>query len=217
MPLARQPMPDVVVVIPGILGSVLELDGHDIWGTPGTIAWNLRKLGQHLKLPPGLGDEEPQGNRVRAPRLMPRLLLIPTFWGVDGYGVIVDFLKSRFTIVEPDDRQAGNLILFSYDWRLSNVVSARRPEDRVVPELERWRKHNGNPDARLVLICHSMGGLVARWFLEVRGGKSLTRRLVTIGTPYQGSVNALTALVNGVSPGLGPLRIELTDLARSLP
>src|SRR4030095_7562341 len=107
--------------------------------------------------------------------------------------------------------------LFSYDWRLSNVVSARRLEDRVVPELERWRKHTGNPDARLVLICHSRGGLVARWFLEVRGGKSLTRRLVTIGTPYQGSVNALTALVNGVSPGLGPLRIELTDLARSLP
>jgi hypothetical protein len=32
MPPDRQPMPDVMVVIPGILGSVLELDGREVWG-----------------------------------------------------------------------------------------------------------------------------------------------------------------------------------------
>jgi hypothetical protein len=62
-----------------------------------------------------------------------------------------------------------------------------------------------------------MGGLVARWFLEVLGGWELTRWLITIGTPYQGSVNALETLVHGLSKGLGPLRLDLTDLVRSFP
>ncbi len=68
-----------------------------------------------------------------------------------------------------------------------------------------------------MLICHSMGGLIARWFLEVMGGRELTRQLITIGTPYRGSVNALTELVNGLSVGLGPLSVKLTAFVRSLP
>jgi len=62
-----------------------------------------------------------------------------------------------------------------------------------------------------------MGGLLARYFLEVLGGRQVTRTLITIGTPYQGSVNALTELVNGLSVGLGPLHVELTKFIRSLP
>ena len=122
-----------------------------------------------------------------------------------------------FTLTASSDQQAGNLIEFPYDWRLSNVVSARRLAAVVVPALERWRAQTGNPEAKLVLVCHSMGGLVARWFLEVLEGWKLTRRLITIGTPYQGAVNALEALVNGLSMGLGPLRADLTDLVRSFP
>ena len=67
---------------------------------------------------------------------------------------------------------------------LSNVVSAKRLETAVLPELERWRKHTGNPDAKLVLICHSRGGLVARWFLEAFGGREFTRQFITIATPH---------------------------------
>jgi hypothetical protein len=43
-----------------------------------------------------------------------------------------------------------------------------------------------------------MGGLVARYFIEVLGGWQDTRALVTFGTPYRGSLNALDSLVNGV-------------------
>ena len=48
-----------------------------------------------------------------------------------------------------------------------------------------------------------MGGLVARWFLEVLGGWEVTRRLITIGTPYQGAIGALDTLCNGVAKGVG--------------
>ena len=49
------------------------------------------------------------------------------------------------------------------------------------------------------------------------GGREITRQLITIGTPYQGSVNALHRVVNGLSVGLGPLTLKLTPFVRSLP
>jgi hypothetical protein len=83
--------------------------------------------------------------------------------------------------------------------------------------LERWREQPGMEDAKLILVCHSMGGLVARWFAECEGGAGHIRAIVTIGTPHRGSVKALGTLVNGLTPGLGPLRLSLTRFARSLP
>jgi triacylglycerol esterase/lipase EstA (alpha/beta hydrolase family) len=43
--------------------------------------------------------------------------------------------------------------------------------------------------ARAVLVCHSMGGLVARAYLRKYGGGHV-RRLITIGTPHHGSMHA---------------------------
>jgi hypothetical protein len=62
-----------------------------------------------------------------------------------------------------------------------------------------------------------MGGLVARWFAEQEGGADLIRAIITIGTPHRGSLKALETLANGLEPGVGPLRLDLTSFARSLP
>lgn len=43
-----------------------------------------------------------------------------------------------------------------------------------------------------------MGGLVARYFLEYLEGWRDSSRLVTFGTPYRGSLNALNFLVHRV-------------------
>ncbi len=42
---------------------------------------------------------------------------------------------------------------------------------------------------KLILVCHSMGGLVARQYL-VRHGHESVRALITLGTPHQGTVLA---------------------------
>jgi len=213
-------MRDLIVVIPGILGSVLERKGKEVWGLSGqAVIDNLLSLGrniQHLALPQGVGDEEPNDG-VTVTRLMPDLHMLPGLWTIDGYGQLVNGLKARFTLSEASATQPGNLLLFPYDWRLSNVLSASKLAKTASRELDRWRKYTQNPEAKLVLICHSMGGLVARWFLEVLGGREITRQLITIGTPYQGSVNALRELVNGLSAGLDPLSLKLTAFVRSLP
>ncbi|MER8886819.1 hypothetical protein [Mesorhizobium sp. M0816] len=217
----KKVMRDLLVVLPGILGSTLQLHGKEIWGLrTGTIVSSLFALGQNFKrltLPAGVGHNDPEDG-ITPGRLMPSAQIIPGFWNlVDGYTELVRFLESRFELVRPSPDRAGNLIEFPYDWRLSNQLNGRRLSDRVVPELERWRKDTANPEAKLVFVCHSMGGLVARWFIEVLGGKELTRKLITLGTPYRGSINALENLANGFAPGIGPLRIRLDEVLRSMP
>ena len=69
----------------------------------------------------------------------------------------------------------------------------------------------------MVFICHSMGGLVARWYIQREGGAEITRKLITLGTPHRGAVSSLEQLVNGVRKGPGPFGLDLTEFARSLP
>jgi hypothetical protein len=89
---------------------------------------------------------------------------------------------------------------------------------RVETTLARWRDSApARRDAKVVFICHSMGGLVARWYLDRCGGAAITRALITLGTPHRGSLNALEQLVNGVRKGIGPAKFDLTSFGRSLP
>jgi len=62
-----------------------------------------------------------------------------------------------------------------------------------------------------------MGGLIARWYIEKCGGAEITRKLITLGTPYRGAARALDQLVNGANKGLGPFRLDLTRFGRSMP
>lgn len=216
----RKPMDDVVAIVPGIMGSTLARNGEELWGLGvRSIAANLLSLGRHvraLELPEGIGDSAPDDG-VSAVALMPSAQMIPGFFNlVTGYSELTDFLEARFELSRPRPGVPGNLIHFPYDWRLSNRLNGQRLADAVVPALEEWRGA-GHPDARLIIICHSMGGLVARWFLERLGGKERTRTLITIGTPYRGSINALVNLANGFAPGIGPLRIDLDTLLGSFP
>lgn len=224
MPVDTVLMRDVVVVVPGIMGSELvDAEGRPLWAvSPGGLVRAIRALaGQRLTLPPDIGDG-PAPDGVRATQPIRSLHLIPGLWSpVTGYDGLLDFLRSpRFQFVEADPREPGripNLIPFAYDWRLSNRYNGRRLAEVALAALERWRRQPGLGDAKLVLVCHSMGGLVARWFAEREGGADAIRALVTIGTPHRGALRALSALVNGLEPGLGPLRLSLTGLARSLP
>lgn len=217
---------DVVVVIPGIMGSALvDRDGRPVWAvSPGALARAIRTLGrsiQQLRLPEGIGDEHPDDG-IRPAGLMNSLHVIPGIWSpITGYDGLLNFLRGqRFHLVEADPIHAGvvpNLIPFAYDWRLSNRHNARLLARTAREALEGWRAQPGMEEAKLVLICHSMGGLIARWFAEQEGGAELIRSIITIGTPHRGSVNALVNLVNGLDAGLGPLQISLTEFARSLP
>lgn len=220
----KAPLNDVVVVLPGIMGSELsDANGDIVWSTKmGSLVKGVLTRGKAIKrltLPEGIGDE-PAPDGVTATRLLADIHVIPGIWSVSiGYDRLLHRLRERFEVIEADVHgplRPANLVPFAYDWRLSNRASAIALQAAVEPVLERFRAA-GHPQAKLVFICHSMGGLVCRYYTDVLGGADLTRKVITLGTPHRGAVNALASLVNGVRKGWGPLSIDLTDFARSMP
>ncbi|WP_419999694.1 lipase/acyltransferase domain-containing protein [Streptomyces boninensis] len=193
---------------------MLARDGREVWNATLAVA-GRHALGRlkdldGLALPPGIGDEDPRDG-VEAVAVLRGLHVLPGVSAVDGYAALFTFLRRRL------DFSAGNLCEFAYDWRVSVRLNAARMGRRVEAMLEEWRRRSGNPEAEVVFIAHSMGGLIARYYVDVLGGSAITRRLITIGTPYRGSINALSTLQSGVAPRLGPLSRPFTRLARSLP
>jgi hypothetical protein len=209
----RRPQADVIVVLPGLTGSVLRKDGKDLWGpSAGALLRAAATRGGRLRqlvLREDPVDRDDLGDGVVATRLFPDVHLVPGLWKIDGYSRLAATLQSAF-----DLRPGRNYFELPYDWRRDVRVAARLLARRSHEWLAEWRRRSGNDDARLVLIAHSLGGLVARAFLELHDGWRATRALVTFGTPFRGSPNALDALCNGVRKG--PLGlVDLTDLARS--
>ena len=189
------PMDDVLVVIPGIMGSTLYRDDRPVWEPSGkavvSALTSLLRNVTTLRLPEGIGDDRPDDG-VQAMNLMP----------MSGcrseYGPLTADTAHSSTFCDdirpgpatPDAPTApANLIAFPYDWRLSNRYNGEQLRRVVDPALERWRAQGGRyADAELPSICHSMGGLIARWYLDRLGGAEVTRKLITLGTPHRGKV-----------------------------
>jgi pimeloyl-ACP methyl ester carboxylesterase len=208
------PFPDVVVLLPGISGSALAKDGREIWGLSAGTLWNAAStLGNSIRQLT-LGDDDPSvddlGDGITATRLISDLHIIPGLWKIDGYSATKASLLQRAGL-----EANKNYFDFPYDWRRDNRVSGRRLAQAARGWLKAWRTSSGNDTAKLVLIGHSMGGIVARYFLEMLEGWRDTRSLVTFGTPYRGSLNAVGYLANGYAKGIGPLKVDLSETVRS--
>ncbi len=215
-------MRDLVIILPGITGSVLayspgENTPVDVWAPSGEALWQgLTSLGDSVQR-----LEVPTHNPRHAP---PETGFIPTrvvkdFHGVfglgkiDGYTALTKIISDHFIVTpgRPDNEVPANFFEFPYDWRLSNRHSATRLRDFVNTRLTRWR--SGAPDAKIILLAHSMGGLLARYYLEVLDGWRDCRALVTFGTPYRGAVNAINFIANGYKASF----LDLTAVLRSCP
>jgi len=213
--MTKIPFSDVLVLLPGITGSALAKDGKEIWApTGGAVLRSLLSFGGALKSLEVADDDWKQphlGDGVTATRLMPDVHLLPGLWKIDGYGAVEKFLLDTFDLKENE-----NYLPFPYDWRRDNRASARQLEVASAECLQRWRVKTNNPQAQLVLVGHSMGGLIARYFVECLEGWRDTRAVVTFGTPFYGSLNALEFLVSGFKKKFGPLSIDLSEMLQSL-
>jgi hypothetical protein len=194
------------VLIPGILGSVLARDGKEVWAPSakalGRAIVSLGSSVTNLALNPG-EDGTHANDGVKATRLLEDVHLLPGLWKIDGYSRLQKEMLSL-----PGIRRGENFFAFPYDWRLDNRIAAKELAEAAPKWLSSWRKKSGNNTARLIFLTHSMGGLIARYYLECLGGWEQTRFLVSFGTPYRGSLNALNKLVNGMK-----IRAGATDLA----
>jgi pimeloyl-ACP methyl ester carboxylesterase len=99
---------------------------------------------------------------------------------------------------------------FAYDWRADNRVVADRLCDFVREVIDRTNllKSYAKEKATTVdVVGHSMGGLIIASALAkgCKGahGNPLVRRVVTIGTPFQGAVDAVIKLATGEGSMVG--------------
>src|SRR6185369_6546009 len=89
-----------------------------------------------------------------------------------------------------ESRKLGPVYALSYDPPLASIehfanqMAARIDEVRAATGAE-----------QVLIVGHSMGGLVARAYLRKFGGKHV-RELITLGTPHSGSIHAW--LMSGV-------------------
>ena len=104
-------------------------------------------------------------------------------------------------LVDPD----ATVVAFPYDFRRS-VEQIANDLDRVVRERAQGR--------RVVLVAHSMGGLIASWWWAFLSEGIEVDQIITLGTPYRGAAKALNVLVNGMR--IGPYVPQaVTDTVRT--
>lgn len=204
---------DLVILLPGIMGSGLTRNDKMVWDvSAGAIGRALYTLGDSIQ-DLALTSDASTGEGVTATHLLQDLHIIPGLWKIDGYSGLSTFIQRRLNAVRGE-----NYFEFPYDWRLDNRISARRLKAAALGWLDNWKSRPGNEEAKLVLIAHSMGGLVSRYFLEILEGWKHTKTLITLGTPHRGSVKALDYLVNGLRKRVGPITLlNLTSMIQSFP
>lgn len=209
-----------VIVIPGILGSRLKdaQTGAELW--PGSL-WGVA-LGtkEHLALPfdpvtlQPTAEAQPDG-------------LFEAALGTDFYGEILRTLEHAGRYVRavpgtPVDRRHRHYYVFAYDWRQDNVRTAAKLDAFI----EQIRRDHGEPQLKVDLVAHSMGGLVTRYFLRYGArdvlpelhradfrvpdtGADKVRTAILLGTPNLGSANSLHGFIEGAAVGLRRIPTEV--------
>lgn len=84
-----------------------------------------------------------------------------------------------------------NLFTFPYDWRRSNHFTAQL----LYGEIQKIKNQTGSP--RVDLVAHSMGGLVARYYIVSNLYQNDVDQLIFIATPQRGAPKAYLAWEGG--------------------
>ena len=120
---------------------------------------------------------------------------------------------SIFTVLDRALRRRGFRNLSSYDYGLF-TRDVRHAAVDLAAAVERVAARKGYDGIHVV--GHSLGGLIARYYVQRLGGDARVHTLVTLGTPHQGTLLAhaggLMPLVRQLRPG-SDLIAELAEPA----
>jgi pimeloyl-ACP methyl ester carboxylesterase len=99
--------------------------------------------------------------------------------------LIHGYLSNRSTLLP----LAGYLRWRGFTQVLSfNYASSEGVERGAIALRDYLRRHVRG--GRIDLVCHSLGGLVARVYLQALGGARRVDHCITLGTPHQGTYNS---------------------------
>lgn len=99
--------------------------------------------------------------------------------------------RSAFLLMQHGLRRAGFGPVHTFEYP-SFVADLDEMAHRVGPAVQRLLATSGRDSC--VLIGHSMGGLIARQYVQELGGDRFVDTVVTLGTPHRGTYSAYCGL-----------------------
>jgi pimeloyl-ACP methyl ester carboxylesterase len=195
-----------VILIPGAFGSRLrdKITGEEIW--PGNWSRILFSSYPELALDMDASSLMPKPSRLEpsgiAEEALQKDFYRPIIKTLTQYGGYIRTLPG--TVAHKGERR---FYVFSYDWRQDTVTNARAL-DHLIKDIQRDYQ---DPTLKVDLVAHSMGGIIARYYLRfgtvdvldgtprkiVMAGAISVRKLVLLGTPNLGSISSLQAFIRG--------------------
>lgn len=194
----------LVVVIPGIGGSELA-------DASGTIVYRAG-LGPFLSVgrDPSVLDPD---NELRPVGLIGPCSLI--CWQlITGYDGLLNGITKGLGLSPDRVVTAGKELVDPYATVVAFPYDFRRSVECIANELDRVVRQRAQ-GRRVVLVAHSMGGLVAAWWWAFLSEGIDVDQIITLGTPFRGAAKALNVLVNGMRIGPFDVPQAVTDTVRT--
>src|SRR4051812_45965400 len=96
---AKKRLRDIIIVLPGITGSVLESTEGPIWDVGIGAGWRALRSGGGSLEALMLKKPEATQDAIRATRLMKGPRVVPGLSKLDGYGTLTRAISARFEVV----------------------------------------------------------------------------------------------------------------------
>ncbi len=158
----------IVVFVPGLMGSELWRGNERVFPNIRTLFTNSESMLYPVPL--------------ESRKIVDEVVIVPNLIKLDQYNRLGDYL------VEELGYQRGvDFFEFPYDWRQDVRTSARQLSALI----------ESHPRTQpLILIGHSLGTMVSRYYIVRQGGKSRVERVILMGGPHRGMIKALTSMLD---------------------
>lgn len=198
-----------VIVVPGITATSLRdhypAQPENVWGI---IRRDYERVGLHP-------------DDLRYEQMEPALLRPDEVFSIP-YEEYVKELRHDLSRRRDEPRP---VYLFPHDWRHPIGLLAEQLRDFVDEVIARTAllRHYAKSgytteDGQVDLVGHSMGGLIVAGYLSAHPQDHRARKVVTLGTPYGGSFEAVLKIITGTSDlGGGVPKSQEREVARVTP
>jgi len=132
------------------------------------------------------------------------LVIVPNLIKQDQYNRLGDYL-----VEELNYSRGVDFFEFPYDWRQDVRISARQLSEHI---------DSISSKQPLIIIAHSLGTMVSRYYIEKLGGHKRVERVILMGGPHKGAVKGLASML--VAPEILPFGImgeRMREILMSFP
>jgi pimeloyl-ACP methyl ester carboxylesterase len=188
LPNGKPPTGCPIIFIPGFLGSRILCSTGELWTNIPFVDFADMQLERD-----GVTDAGDPGTcSGTAGPIHGQEGVVSTAAKQDVYGAALEFLN-RIEARAGYPRPENGAYAFPYDWRKSPLITLGALDEEVDSVLSKTGA------SRVVLMAHSMGGLVMQAYIADAGHANKVIRAISLGTPYWGAPKSHTALATSHS------------------